>query len=222
VAAQNLTWLQIVNVVLPRLREATVAAVTTTTYSTFISTLVNQVKAEIEAAYQWQALRDTYTVATANNTSSYTLTGSGRGAQITSVWDYTNKAPLTRASRALFDQKFFGETVATGAPTHFLPNGFDAAYDLKVQVWPVPVTGNLPSLRVNGYFPQDELATGTDVPLIPINPLIEGVYARALQERGDDGGEAGARQEQVYKDLLASYVAAEAGHDSTETDWAPV
>src|SRR3990167_238628 len=220
-AGQSQTFLQIVNEVQKRLREATTAAVSTNTYSALLGTFVNQVKAEIEAAYTWHALRDTYTVATTNAASSYALTDSGRGALILSVWDFTNKVQLKRSYRARMDQKYFGETVATGKPTEYLPNGYDANYDLKVQLWPQPVTGDLPSLRVNVYKPQAELSAGTDVPLCPINPLLEGVVARAMAERGEDGGTSADRQEQYYRDILASYVSTEAAHDQTDTDWVP-
>ena len=221
-SAQNLTYLQIVNKVLPRLREATVAAVTTTTYSSFIGELVNQVKEEIENAWHWYALRDTFTVNTSATVSSYTLTGAGRGSVILDGWNTSAPGPLTPGTNRSFNQKFFGETTpATGRPTQYLVSGFDSAYDLTIDVWPVP-TATANALKFNVYQPQDDLSAGSDVPSIPSNVLIEGVYARALAERGDDGGDAGQRAEAVYQNLLASAVARDAAYDPTEVDWAPV
>lgn len=222
-AAQNLSYLNIVNAVLSRMREGTVATVTENTYSTLIGVLVNQVKAEMESAYPWQAMRDTYTIATSNGTSVYSLTGAGRAAQITDVWDFTNKRQLARSNRMKMSENFFGSsTVASGNPTEYLPNGFDASYDLKLQLWPVPATGSLPSLRVNGYFPQDDLSSGSDIPLVPINVLIEGVYAKALAERGEDGGTQAQQADGTYRMMLADAVTQEAAHDGSETDWVPV
>src|SRR3972149_1401867 len=54
-SASGLTYLQIINRVLPRLREKTVASNGATTYSAMIGTMVNQIKNEIEVAWQRRA-----------------------------------------------------------------------------------------------------------------------------------------------------------------------
>ncbi len=51
------TYLQIVNKVLVRLREDTVATVVENSYSTLIGALVNRVKTEMEDTWRWHALR---------------------------------------------------------------------------------------------------------------------------------------------------------------------
>ena len=72
-----MTYLQVVNSVLRRLREDTVSSVTENDYSTLIGDLVNTVKSEIEDAWKWNVLRNTITVNTVDGTYRYILTGSG-------------------------------------------------------------------------------------------------------------------------------------------------
>lgn len=218
-SASGLTFLQIINRVLSRLRENTVAAHDSTTYSTFIGTLVNQVKAEIEDAYQWNAMRDTYDVTAAPATATYALTGAGMNAIVMDGWNTTTNGKLTRGTNAEFNAKFFGVgTVQTGNVEQYIPAGFDANYDLKVDLWPVPATTN--ALKFNVYVPQADLAASATVPLCPQSVLIEETIARALVERGDEG----ALQPQpgetfIRKELLASAISREADHDPYELDW---
>jgi hypothetical protein len=65
-----MTYLQIINAVLRRLRETEVTDVNETDYSKLIGEYVNSVKKEVEAAWDWNALRTTLTL----NTTSGILT----------------------------------------------------------------------------------------------------------------------------------------------------
>ena len=216
------TFLQIINAVLPRLREATVAANDSTTYSTLIGSLVNQVKTEIELAYRWRELRDTYNVTTVNGTTSYAFAGSGPDATIMDAWDTKTAREMTLGSFHSFNDKFFGvTTVSTGDPTEYLPAGLDASYDLLVDIWPSPTT-TTNTLKFNLYVPQATLTSDSTVVLVPNHVLIEGTIARALMERGDDGGTAADRQEAKYQEMLASAISYSQGHDPHEFDWVPV
>lgn len=219
-AASGLTFLQIINRVLARMREDSVAAHDTTTYSTLIGTFVNAVKAEIEDAYHWPSLRDTYSVSTTPATSAYSLTSSGMNAVIKSAWDSTTGRKLTKGTNTKFDERFFGvgsNAVQTGAPTEYIPAGFDVNLDLTVEVWPVPTSTNV--LKFNVYRPQADYSASADVPLIPQTVLIEGAVAMAMAERGDEGGTAIQKQEAFYRDLLASAVTRAQAEDESETDW---
>lgn len=224
-AAYGLTFLQIVNRVLERMRESTVAAYNTTDYSTLIADLVNQVKAEIEAAWQWHALRNTFSVSPTTGVSHYALTDSGSHAKIIDGWNTTTGIQLTKGTNRDFNAKFFGvgsNSVQTGSPTMYLPAGLDANLDIAVDVWPIPVTGYLDTLKFNVYVPQDDLAANATVPLVPQNVLLEEVIARALNERGDEEAPKPMPGETfIMKELLASAISADAGDDPTEMDWEP-
>jgi hypothetical protein len=215
------TYLQVVNKVLVRLREATVATVTETSYSTLVGSIVNKVKTEIEDAWQWHALRDTYDVTCVIGTSTYVLTGSGPDAVVIDAWNNTMQAQLQPASSLRMNQRFFGTTTPiTGRVEQYVMGGLNASYDQSYDVWPVPTQTDL--LKFNLYKPQAELSSGADVPLVPIVVLVEGAVTRAMAERGDDGGVATQQQEALYRDLLASAIARDAGRDESELIWVPV
>jgi len=218
------TYLQLVNKVLARMREASVATVTETTYSTLIGNLMNQVKSEIEQAFPWNALRDTYAINTVAGTSSYAFTDAGPDAKVLgdTGWDTTTPDLVRRGTNAQFDSNFFGVTsaaVESGPPKYFVPAGVDANYDLKIDVWPVPDA--VYALKFNVYVPQAELTNGSDIPLIPQSLLVEETVARAMIERGDEMAPKPPMPGSTFilTDLLASEIAREDGHDPMEQDW---
>lgn len=215
------TYLQVVNKVLTRLRESTVATVTENAYSTLIGSIVNKVKTEIEDAWRWHALRDTYSVDCAIGTVSYVLTGSGPDAVIIDAWNASQERQMSPGTVSKFNERYFGTlTPQTGNPTEYVIGGLDANYDLSIDVWPKPSATDV--LKFNLYKPQAELSAGADVPLVPIAVLVEGAVTRAMAERGDDGGVQTQQQEALYRDLLASAIARDAGRDESELIWVPV
>lgn len=215
------TKLEIVNEVLERLRESTVAATSNSLYSVMLARILNSVKTEIEQSWSWLNLRDTYNVTATQGTTSYALVGSGQYAQILDVWNSSTNVKMRRGSFESFNQKFFGTAnLQTGEPTEYLPVGVDANYDLQLDIWPVPTTSSI--LKVNIYAPQADPATDATVVTVPSQILIEGMLAYALAERGDDNGTAAQAQQAYYRALLAGAVATEGGHDPTEQDWRPL
>lgn len=215
------TYLQITNEVLARLRENSVSSVSDTTYSTFISKLINTVKREIEGAYFWNALRDTYSITTSEGITSYGFTGSGPKAKVIDAWNTTAPGEIVRGTNEDFNNKFFNvDSVQTGSTVEqYLPTGLTADYDLKVDVWPEP-DATAQTLKFNLYVPQADLSDDADVPLIPQDVLIEETIARALVERGDEGAQQPRNGETfILRDLLAQAIASESGDDDHELDW---
>lgn len=220
-ATYGQTKLQIINAVLPRMREATVATSSSTTYAALVSTVLNSVKTEIEFAWQWRQLRDTYNVTVVPGTTSYSLTGSGQFGQIIDAWNTTTNLPLDRGTTAGFNEKFFGQaTVQRGDVTEYNPVGLDASYDVQIDTWPNVTRSN--ALKVNVYTPAADPATDATVILIPNQVLIEGIIANLIAERGDDNGTAVQAQMQLYQRMLADAIASDAGHDPSESDWCAV
>lgn len=212
------TRLQLVNRVLPRLRESTVASTSSTLYATLVANLLDVVKTEIENAHRWLDLRDTYSVTATPGVSSYVLTGAGPFAQVLDAWNSTDGGELKLGTFRDFNQKFFGvTTVQTGTPSQYLPAGLDSNYDKQVDIWPVPTS--TVTLKFNMYVPQAALSADSTVPLIPQDVLVEGVIARALAERGDDNGTQVQMQEGLYQKLLGDAIAVELGADPSEVDW---
>ena len=218
--AYGQTKLQIVNAVLPRMREATVATSSSTVYASLVSAVLNTVRTQIEQAWMWKALRDTYTVTVTPGSVSYSLTGSGQFARIMDVWNTTSDAEVTPGSYHTFNERFFAnDVVSTGDVTEYNQVGLDSNYDIQIDIWPNVLATNV--LKVNLYLPQADPATDSTVILVPNQILIEGMVAYLMAERGDDNGVAYQQQQQLYQDMLAGAIAAEAGQDQTEVDWYP-
>lgn len=215
------TRLQIINAVLERMRESTVATSSSTTYASLVSQILNQVKDQIEAAWQWRALRETYEITVVPGTPGYGLTSAGQFAQIIDVWNVTTGREVERGTTRGFNEKFFGVTngVQTGDVSEYNPVGLTAAFDVQIDTWPIVTRSNV--LKVNVYLPTQE-PTDATVILIPNQVLIEGIIAYLIAERGDDGGVSAQSQMDLYSRMLGDAIAAEGGQDSSETDWNPV
>ncbi|MGB0359779.1 MAG: hypothetical protein ACPGC4_08155, partial [Litorivicinaceae bacterium] len=80
-----MTYLELVNNVLKRLRERTVNSVSESAYSELIGVLVNDAKSEVENAWNWSALRNTLTLTTSSGVFNYELNGTGNNFSVMDV-----------------------------------------------------------------------------------------------------------------------------------------
>lgn len=210
-----MTYLDIVNKVLVRLRENQVGSLTENSYSTLIADLVNVVKREIENSWDWHVLRTTLSATTTNGLFNYVLQGFGTTSRVLNVFNDTDDIVMRNMPSNWFDSQFLMSTIQRGSPAFYSFNGVNSSGDIQVDVFPIPDAAY--DLRFNIAMPQPDLVNATDTLLINPNLLIEGVISRALMERGEDGGSAD--QELRYRNMLADFISIEAGHRPTETVW---
>lgn len=218
--ANVLSYLDIVNKVLVRLRERPVATVNATPYSRMVGDTVNAVKTEVEQAFRWQALRDSWQVTTTTGVSSYALDGAGPRAQYLSGYNVTDHAELRLMSNEEANFYMVQMEASDSSPNRYIPNGTNDVGDAKVDIYPVPDGPYL--LQFNLYAPQGELTDDGDYMVVPYRPVIEGAVARLMAERGEDGGEVSLKQEMLYQRSLADAIAIEAGQNPDEQIWYPV
>ena len=212
-----MTYLEIVNKVLVRLRENEVTSLTETSYSKLVADLVNVVKREVENAWNWDCLRETLTVTTANDLFNYVLTDSGTTSRVLNVYNDTDDIQMHYRPSNWFDQQMrMVDTVQKDAPMFYNWNGTSNG-DLQVDLYPIP--DGVYNIRFNIIKQQDDLFAPTDVLLLNPHLVIEGVVSRAISERGDDGGFMD--QEMRYKNMLADFIAIEAGRMPDEVTWYP-
>jgi hypothetical protein len=181
-----MTYLQLVNNVLKRLRERTVSTVEESAYSTMISMLVNDAKQEVEQAWDWSALRTTLTATTTAGTFAYELTGSKDNMKMLDVVNDTSNYFMTYKTASEFNDYYLNSDVVQGAPRHYSFNGIDDNGDTVIEVYPPP--DGVYYIRFNLVKRQDDLSTDTDVILCPSKPVEMLAYAKAVEERGEDGG----------------------------------
>ncbi len=212
-----MTYLEIVNKVLKRLREPTVASVSENSYSSLIGDLVNVAKREIEDAWNWSALRTTLTATTAPDLFNYVLRGAGTRFRVIDVVNDTDNFFLQPRDSKWFETNLLMVPVQKGTPKYYNFNGVTTYGDTQVDIFPVPDTAY--TVRFNVVMPQDDLTEDAEVVQIPYTLLIEGTLARAIAERGEDGGNQD--QEMRYRNMLADLIAIEAGTRPEETTWYP-
>jgi len=209
-----MTYLNLINNVLRRLREDEVSTVNETTYSTLIGDLVNDAKKIVENSFDWTALRDTITVATSNGTSEYSITGSGDLAVIKDVINTTSKKFIYQRSKSYFNNVYYNQATLSGSPDYYTFIGTDASGDLKVKLYPQPDA--VYSLRFDVVVPQADLSGDADVLSVPTNPVLQLAYAMALRERGETGGQSAVEQFAVASTALSDAIAFDANRYPTE------
>jgi hypothetical protein len=202
-----MTYLELVNDVLVRLRESTVSTVGETTYSSLIGKFVNDAKRQIEDTYTWNVLNQTVTVTTATNTSSYSLTGTGQKFRIAEALNTTNYIVLSNIAVSDMNRKLNFGTPVQGVPSEYCFNGSDGNGDTKVDLYPVP--DGVYTLKFDVTIPQANLtADGTSVKVLDYL-VTQSAYARALIERGEDGGTNSTEAYALFRGMLSDAIAME-------------
>ena len=213
-----MTYLEICNKVLRRLRENEVSTVNETPYSKLIGEFVNVVKREVEDSWEWGVLRNTLTATTSSDIFNYTLVDSTTRVKILDVVNDTSDFIMEQRSGKWFDQQFLLSSVQKGAPYYYNFNGVSDDGDSQIDFFPIP--DGVYAIRINCIVPQPELTLDTHVIAVPYQIVVEGAIARAISERGDDGGYV--EQEQRYRTLASDLIAIEAMQRPDELTWASV
>lgn len=216
-----MTYLEMVNNVLRRLREREVTTVNQTSYSTLIGMLINDAKDEVENAWKWSGLRTTVTATTSNNVFSYTLTGTGNILTVLEVINDTDDWFMEYETAHKFNQWYIDSAnTEKGSPAYYSFNGVDANGDTIVDVYPKP--DGVYTLRFNIVKRTNELTLDADTNLLPDHPIILLAYAKAVEERGEDGGMLSAPAYATANKHLADYISLDAAKHPEEMIWATV
>lgn len=212
-----MTYLQMVNSVLRRLRETEVSSVADNAYSTMIGEFVNDSKRNVEDSYNWNALYDTLSATTTGDIFNYVLTGAGQRFRVVDVLNDTSNWFLKEQSTQWFDQQFLLTTPVKGSPQYYNFNGVNSNGDTQVDLFPVP--NGVYDVRFNVVLPQPPLVNNTDKVKVPAEPIVFLAYARALAERGEDGGLASNEAAALYRQSLADAIALESGRYGEESQF---
>jgi hypothetical protein len=202
-----MTYLQLINNVLIRLREVQVSTNDQTPYSTLIGLFVNDAKRQIEDAFSWNVLGQTVTITTTSATYVYSMTGVGQKFQVQDVINTTSNIPMQNISFAEMNRYQNLVPTSNGIPQYYAFDGVDASGDTKVVLYPRP--DGVFNIPFSVTVPQAALALdGTSV-LVPDSLVVQNAYARALVERGEDGGLSSSEAYQLYRSMLSDQIALE-------------
>ena len=187
-----MTYLQLINKVLIRLREDTVTDLSAS-YTLLIGEFINDAKKEVENSWNWVQLRTTIQVPTVAGSLRYTLTGSGNRFKMLYVNNDTDNYELQLANSKWMTSQITLGGSSQGQPSYYDLNGTTTAGDFDVDLFPTPDKEYI--INYNMIVPQADLVEITDSLLVSEQPVILSAYAKAISERGEDSGLA-------YRDAL--------------------
>jgi hypothetical protein len=202
-----MTFLQLINNVLIRLRETQVSTNNETSYSTLIGLFVNDAKRQIEDSFSWNVLGQTVTLTTSSSAHVYSMTGAGQKFQVMDALNTTSNVALQNITFVEMNRYQNLVPSITGVPQYYAFDGVDGNGDTQVVLYPRP--DGVYSIPFSLTVPQAPLAAdGTSV-LVPDVLVVQNAYARALVERGEDGGLNSSEAYQLYRGMLADQIALE-------------
>jgi hypothetical protein len=203
-----MTYLELVNAVLRRLRVDQVTSVAETDYSLLIGDFINDAKTSVEVAWDWSALRTTLVINTTNAVSNYTLLNSNNNVKVFDVINDTANAFMKYRPSDWMRNAFLNNEPATGVPFYYTLNGLNASGDTLVDVYPIP--DGPYALNFNVILRNPELVLDTDSLLIPSKPIIHLALALAARERGETGGTTTPEYFVVADNYLSDAIAMDA------------
>ena len=212
-----MTYLDVVNNVLRRMREEEVASVSESTYSKMAGDFVNDAKKLVEAAWDWSALRTTLTITSSADIFNYVLVGSQNRIKALDVINDTSNFFMQYQPSSWFDDKYLNETPATGAPQYYTYNGIDSQGDSQIDVYPKP--DGVYTLRFNCVLRNEDLTANTDQLLIPHMPVVHLAIALLARERGETGGTSAPEYFGIADKYLSDAIALDAQKHPDETIW---
>jgi len=209
-----MTYLNLMNNVLRRLREEETTSVTSTTYVKMVSDFINDAKKIVEEAADWSALRETIVVTTSASDNSYSLTGGGDNVKVMCVLNDTSNLFMDYQTKDWFNEQLYISSAAEGAPRYYTYNGLDSSGDTEVLVGPTP--DGVYSLRFDVVKRQADLSSNTDTLLVPAMPVIHLAVALLARERGETGGTSTAEYFSIADKFLSDAIAIDAAKHPEE------
>ena len=209
-----MTYLNLMNSVLRRLREEETTSVTSTTYVKMVGDFINDAKTLVGQAADWSALRETLTISTTASDNTYSLTGGGDNVKVMSMLNDTQNCFMEYQTKDWFNDALYISNAVEGAPKYFTYNGLDGNGDTQILVGPTP--DGVYSIRVDLVKRQADLAANDDSLLIPAQPVIHLAVALLARERGETGGTSTAEYFQIANQYLSDAIAIDAAKHPEE------
>jgi len=219
-----MTYRELINEILIRLREDIILtnwsgnineSTTVTDYQKVIGAMINDSKKSVENYHDWLILRETKNISTVSGTKNYSL-ASGQEFKILDAINNATGTQLVQVSRSYLNKTKY-PTDPTGEPLYYGFNGADASNNLKVDLSPIPVASQTISFDI--VKPQDELKTATTVMKVPTKPVVLGAWARAISERGEDGGTQSSIAAEESNQALKQAIMLDSGNTQYESEW---
>jgi hypothetical protein len=226
----------IVNNVLRRLRENTVDTVNQTAYSTLVGMFINDAKEDIENAWSWSGHRTTLNLDFATGEDAKELDTSLDNFTVLHVFNDTQNYHMQQVDTKFLNQLKFSDSPQSAPPIYYAFNRMDSdgieAYsssnnatgakrqedgDSTINVYPIP--DKTYRIKVQLAVRPMDLLNDTDVLTIPSRPVELLAYAKAVEERGEDGGINPVSAYAMAQKSLSDAIAFDAAKHPEETIW---
>jgi len=213
-----MTYLELINKVLARLRETVVTTANENTYSSLIGALVNDSKKQVESSIEWTALAQQISIPTVSGTQIYSLAGTDQSSIIKRGMNSDTNKYLTQQNFIWWTQKTeLAASTPTGSPKDFVINGVDASGQIKVNLYPTPDA--IQTVKFDCVIHQADLDADATRLLVPAQPVLQLAYAMALRERGETGGQSANEQFSVAEQSLSDAISIDAARQPGELDF---
>lgn len=209
-----MTYLNLMNSILRRLREDEVTTVTANTYSKMVGDYINDAKKIVEESNDWSALRSTIVVSTTASDNGYSLTDTNDNVKVMSVINDTQNCFMGYQTKDWFNDSLYIADEVQGAPKYYTYNGLDSSGDTQVLVSPTP--DGVYSLRFDVVKRQADLTSDTDVLLVPAMPVVHLAVALLARERGETGGTSTSEYFAIADKFLSDAIAIDAAKHPEE------
>ena len=226
---------ELINQVLIRLREDTITVNWSgsindsneiTPYQKLIASLVNDSKHSVESKHDWIALRGDTWLTTVAGTNVY-KTAQSENTRFLDFINTTTGARLKQVSRTTINDErtpdssynlAVGKAGPSGEPTEYAVRGTEVnSGKMKIDLNPTPDKAY--SLRLTNIKPQVVLTLWDDYLKVPQQPVMLGAWARAISERGEDGGTQSSVVAAETLDALNQAIILDHGNTEFESDW---
>lgn len=178
-----MTYLQLVNNVLRRMRESTVSSIYENSQSSVVADFVNDARRQVEDAHDWTVLFTDLTFNTAQSDKQYSLTGTQNRATVWDVRNLTMGSFLAEVDPLYIRRSEMISNPGEANPTKWAYDGVDANGDTQIQIWPVP--DGIYSISARIVQRQDDLLEEGSTTNLPHMPIIHLAQMLAASERGD-------------------------------------
>lgn len=214
-----MTYKEVVNSVLTRLREKKVASVDQNEYSALIGELVKDAIQMCEDSWDWSHLRTTVAATTEVDAISYTLTDCKHNTEILNVVCEEGNNFLTYKPSAWFTNAYLNRGLTSGYPIYYCTNGVDdETGDMVIDIYPRPDGVYSVYFNVVKRTSVSDITDDTKIK-IPTMPVVMLAYAFAIRERGEQAGDSVNEQLSIARSALSDAIAIDASRTPEDLQW---
>jgi hypothetical protein len=212
-----MTYLELVNAVLTRLREDQVLTVdgSDDVVVNIVKNLVNDAKKTCESAHTWSALAKEWTVSTSTDSDAVVIPDSSETVVLEDV--FTADGVEVSTVDKTYLRKRALQSSGNGTPRYYIVDGKEVNGDTRLRVWPTPSSAE--TLHVYGYQTTPDLVQDSDRLYIPSKPVIYLAQALASRERGEDGSLQASELLALAKQYMSDAIAVDATNNEPENVW---